>query len=547
MPCMCRMLPTPIQSTMLAKRLLSVFSCVFFTYLFVVGVLSILGIEAIYRHPTPFYCLPKPVFSSLLEPMGLFLFFVGVWLTAWYPHLLLPIGTWKRRIVWGLVFFLVLGLIISFWQNLRHSSEGEGKFFYTIWTSVKMHLAFAFITAIFFFLIKKGFLVFSHNQESLTPKQTFCALVFFYLFVVVFSMSLAGIRGGSEGLTVAYSRQSYEYIGDIGRGLSIRGLFKDYNKMHPFLSMHSKVHPPGPVVVLWLLADLGAGRTPLGLSIATVFFGSLAVFPLYYWVRDVTDAMTAYAACLLYCLSPMAVLFTATSADILFMPFTLTALFLFWRAINGKSLWYAVGAGIVYGIMSILSFSLIGIGSFFGLVGLWKLFSRDSRKHVIRTAALMAFSFLCFHVLLWLWSGFDVFECFRLAKEQFDLDQANIDRLGPRYPSWIWKILNPACWLFFAGIPVTVLCYRFLREAKGQRKSLAWVFLLTFLALDFLYLARGEGERSAMYVLPFLLVPSATQLAFYVRQEGRLQTLAVTLCFMAFQCWFIETLFFTYW
>jgi len=40
--------------------------------------------------------------------------------------------------------------------------------------------------------------------------------------------------------------------------------------------------PAGPIALLWLLSFL-VGRDPLPLSLATMFFGALGVWPLYLW------------------------------------------------------------------------------------------------------------------------------------------------------------------------------------------------------------------------------------------------------------------------
>ena len=368
-----------------------------------------------------------------------------------------------------------------------------------------------------------------------------------YVFLVAFSLVTAMIRSGTAGIVTAYERQTYEYIGDIGRGRSIRGLFRDYVKMHPFLSMHAKVHPPGPIVLLWLLADLGAGRDPLGLSVATVFFGSLAVFPLFAWVRDMLGVRPALTAAMLYSLVPTIVLFTATSADILFMPFTVTTLFLFWRAIHRRSPGYAAAAGLGYGMLSLLSFSLIGLGVFFALAGLWRLRDPAFRSSVVRTAFVMLAVFLAFHLLVRLWSGFDVIECFRVCRNQFFVDQTNLDEWTPRYPAWTWKLLNPLCWLFFVGAPVSLLLFWRLAKPEPASRMLFLTFALTLLALNFLYLARGESERSAMYAIPFAVIPAAHKLDELGKHTHSHGPLCVTFCFLAFQCWVIESWLFTYW
>ena len=162
------------------------------------------------------------------------------------------------------------------------------------------------------------------------------------VFAILFPAALASVREGPSGIVAPYERHRDEYIGDIGKGLSIRGFFRDYIKMHPHLSMHSKVHPPGPAALLWLFSMIVFSQEAFPLAIMTIVFGATALIPLYFWAKDMTGSRVALTACSLYVVVPTIVLFTATSADILFMPFTLTTLFLFWRALHRPSIPYAL-------------------------------------------------------------------------------------------------------------------------------------------------------------------------------------------------------------
>jgi len=307
------------------------------------------------------------------------------------------------------------------------------------------------------------------------------------------------------------------------------------------------------------------------LSIATILFGALSVVPMDWLAKAMLGARAGLIATVLYTLVPSIVLFTATSADITFMPFTLATLFLFWRAIHGLDEGYTlyapgtvlqawqgigspslgvlfgIGAGVLYGILGLISYSLLGIGAFFGLVGLWRLFDARYRWAVIRTAVVMALAALAVHYLVYLWSGYNSIAVFQLSKEQFDTDQANLDLIDPRWPSWAFKIVNPLCWFFFAGIPVSVLAARRMQSMLWREGRLFAVIGLTLLAFDILYLARGEGERSAMYIMPFIVLPAAHMLDEVCAAARSWRPLTVTLAFLGIQCIAIEAILYTYW
>ncbi|MCF6284784.1 MAG: glycosyltransferase family 39 protein [Candidatus Hydrogenedentes bacterium] len=453
-------------------------------YLLIMGVLWLFGLEGIYGHPTPFYALYYPALTSF-SALG-----------------------WQIPCI--IVFFAGLAALRR-WLLPRLASE-----------------------------------------NTFTTKETWHLLLGIFVFSVLFAATVAMIRGGFHGIEQAYDRQAYEYVGDIGKTSSIRQLFAQYTdpRFHQNLSMHAKVHPPGPIALLWLMSYIGMfipTTQAAFLSVATILFSCTALVPLYFWTRLSTNQRTALLACVCYSLIPSIVLFTATSADALFTPFTLATLYCFERAIRQRSVPSALLAGVGYGILIHLKFSLIGMGAYFGLVGLWMLRCPETRRNVIQTAILMTIGLTAVVLGIYWWSGFNIVESFHLAKGQFDLDQMHLDELTPRLPAWTYRILNPACWFFFAGIPVSVLALREFFSSEDKTRALWWIFALMLLVLNLLYLARGEGERSALYLFPFLVIPAAHQLGRALERQGNAKPILATVCFLAFQCWFIETVFYTYW
>ncbi|GMU92936.1 MAG: hypothetical protein AMXMBFR4_19940 [Candidatus Hydrogenedentota bacterium] len=518
-----------------SRRLLEVYLKFAFWYLLLVVVLNSVGFEAIYLHPTPFYALWMPVAPSVFAPAAV--------LALMTAALCAISGFVNIRTISGLLAIVLAALLfdclrlnltvdeclVRGWSATRSSLP-----------AVAMFLVFA--TSAVIWMRRTNWLDAQPATGTIRP-----ILIGLILFSFLYSGAVAVVRDGVDGITAAYSRTGYEYVDDIGRGMSIRGLFRDYVSMHPHLSMHAKVHPPGPIVILWVLSMIVLSREALPLSLATMAVGSLAILPLYAWVRDMLGARVALLCCALFPLVPSITLFTATSADITFMPIVILTLFLFWRALHRKSIAYAVGAGILYAVCSLTSFSLLTLGAFFAFAGLWRLTYPEYRVSVVKTAAVMFTAFLAVHAGVWLWSGFNVIECFRLSSAQFFEDQRNLDLISPRFPSWTFRLLNPLCWIFFAGIPVSILFFLRVLKPDPEAKPLFLVFVLTLIVLTPLYLARGEGERSAMYILPFVLVPAAHMLDQICRNARSVSPAIVTFAFLAYQGWIIEYYLFTYW
>jgi hypothetical protein len=512
-------------------------------YLLLMVVLWVVGLEGIYGHPTPFYALYAPATGSVLGVVLAFLFLVAGRQGLTHGG---RAGRGINRVAVASGVALALGVGASVvWD--RDTGQTVAAYLGELVPRLAWQLPALLMTLLGVVLLRRFILPALEASQPLPPATTKRVLWSILGFSVAFACAVAMIRGGFHGIEQAYERTSYEYIGDIGKTGSIQALFSRYLELHEHLSMHAKVHPPGPIALLWLFSLVLLSTSPLTLSLATVVFSALAVFPLYGWAKRVTDQRAALVACLCYSLVPSVVLFTATSADALFAPFTLSTLYGFERAIRTRSIPAALLAGVGFGVMALLKFSLLGVGAYFGLVGLWMLRRRETWLNVVQTAVLMIVAAGAVLGAVYLWSGYNIYDNFLVAKAQFDLDQAQLDEITPRLPAWTYRILNPFCWFYFAGIPMSVLFLWELFRGDRARRARWVVFALMLLVLNLLYLARGEGERSALYMIPFVIIPAASHLERLGRDTCGHGPLLATLGFLAFQTWFTETFFYTYW
>lgn len=522
-------------------RLAGIYLKTFAVYLLGMYALWAVGFETIYAHPTPFYALFAPAMALPVAAALAALLLLGGRDALVPPR---P-GDRGRHIVLALPIFLVAVAAAVLGPAAEGLAPGEAAL------RLLKQLAWQ-IPALGVFGVGAWRLI-GHvmprlaSPAPLQPAETRRILIGLFAFSIAFACGIAMIRGGLYGIEQAYARSAYEYTGDIGKTRSIQALFAQYLEIHEHLSMHAKVHPPGPIALLWLFSMFLLTSSPLPLSLATVVFSSLAIFPLYGWTKRVTDGRTALVACLCYCLIPSVVLFTATSADALFTPFTLGTLYCFERAIRTRSARFALLAGAGYGAMMLLKFSLIGVGAYFGLVGLWLMRRPETRWNVAQTAALMIAAVGAVLGAVYWWSGYDIYANFLVAKAQFDLDQKHLDELAPRLAAWTYRFWNPACWFYFGGIPLALLFLWELFRGGAERRAPWIVFALALFALNLLYIARGEGERSALYMIPFILMPAASQLVRLNDKSGDQGPLLLTLAFLAYQTWFTETFFYTYW
>ncbi len=553
------------------------------------ALLWLVGVESIYAHPTPFYALYFPAFSTVAAPLAA-LALASALAVVWADRTGNGSASSRLRGLAAATAAAVLALAAA-WRDLALRGLPAGRWLGDAGAEFAFCLAPLLLALCLVHLLHRRDLGGMAAGDGGDASKLWRIALGAALFLFLFACATAMMRGGVEGIARAYHREAYEYIGDIGKTGTIKALFERYLDVRPYLSMHAKVHPPGPVALLWLMSYV-AGRGALALSLATAAAGALAAVPLYGWLRRCFGGRAALAGLVLYVCCPAVVIFTATSADILFTPFTLGTLWLFDRALRDGHAPSALAAGAGFAVMSFLKFSLLGVGVYFALAGLLMLWRARRVAPVALTAALMLGAFLAVHGLVWWWSAFPYIEAFQAAKAQFDEDQFHLDRLTPRYPGWTFRLFfNPAAWFYFAGIPVSLLflggvikavrgTLRFRNDAGGnallspplkgdlggcscgedvlpdtaKRERHAGnsegeivVFALTALALNFLYLARGEGERSALYLFPFLIGPAAWLLAEICRTARSAAPLYATAAFLALQTWLTELYFFTYW
>lgn len=368
----------------------------------------------------------------------------------------------------------------------------------------------------------------------------------------VLHLLVAMMDGGPEAISATFRRWGYEYFGDVPFVLNPIQFLRDYVDLMPHLSMHSRVHPPGPVLVLWFIT-LFTGRDPLAASIGSVAVSNLTIVPLYYFVRRLFDDKAALYSVLLYLFAPTVVIFTATSVDTFFCLFTAGSLCFFAAAMGRESRLSAALAGLSFAFAILMSFNLAILGLFFAVVGVKYLVNGQNRAKTLQCMAIMAGVFVLFYVLAFA-VGYNVFDCFAKASAQLRTDVINQDLYTPRAPYIIWRFGTPIAVLFFAGIPAAGLFALWIRRTISRISPLSTVgdgaayyigFLATLIAFDLLYFGRGEGERAWVFLLPFIIAPASAMLAGRTAKAEAvlLWTLGVTFV----QTFVMEALLFTYW
>lgn len=324
---------------------------------------------------------------------------------------------------------------------------------------------------------------------------------------LAWTWSLALVDGWQRGVAGRLTSPN-EYLTVIGRFHDIPATLRDFT--HHIVSgspapwpAHIAGHPPAATLTFVLLDRIGlSGGGWAGAWCVTV--GSSACVAVLVAVRALADERLARRAAPFLVLAPAAV-WVGASADGYFAAVAAWAVALLAPAVTGRSVAWAAGAGLLYGLTCYLSYGL----TLFALVGaaVLVLGRRRVRARPLVLALLVAGAAVV--PLVFTLAGFDWWEGYRLLVTRY---YQGVGGTRP-YGYWVWA--NLACTVVITGLATAaglrragaVLVHR--RTAPAPEVRLAFLVGATLLALliaDLSGMSKAETERIwlpfAMWLLP---------------------------------------------
>ena len=376
------------------------------------------------------------------------------------------------------------------------------------------------------------------------------------------------------GLLEPYTRTSLEYYGDVPRvnELGLRAFLRDYSKPELFdtLSGHTRTHPPGGVVFLWLFSKI-LGYNLVSASLISIIFTALAVIPIYYLGERLYDKKVARYALLLFLITPNFVMFTGTSMDGPFSVFPILSVYLFYEARARETAPeqklqafrpYSLLTGLALALGMFMTYSTVVIGVFFCVVA---LLERRRFLQYLKVLLFAAAGFIGFYLILFVLTGFRPIEALVAAIKKDEMGMGTGYESLSRYLHL--SFANLFAFLIGVGLPITVVWLRQVISAIAawRRETLLlvqdrydpripWIlrhekldgfvigFLLTLLFFTFSTLFTMEVERIWIFMVPFFVIPVAKYLVD--RSTSDLYWVGGTL---AAQLIVAEVLLYTYW
>ncbi|MCS7253730.1 MAG: hypothetical protein RMK18_05635 [Armatimonadota bacterium] len=401
----------------------------------------------------------------------------------------------------------------------------------------------------------------SHNGFP-KSSQILPAILAFSLTVCIMYMHP---DGPSQVTSLILNPASNSYYQTAVEYQDILNLLADYHEKMPWLISHAKTQAPGPVILHWLfhkifahssfamdVADvalfIGSGinchiaanlfqnfwggwiqpenvAVAFWISLTLCAMGSLAVIPLYHFVRRIVGIEAAIGSVILFPVIPSFSLF-APSVDQLYPAVTLAVFCLAEAAIDSlldrrtasASMWSAfvglvLGIGIFCNMGLVVILLLVTLYVWFRIIAAHENFSKKFRNFSAFFCCMLGAMLLLF-LLFWLLFRFNLLATFLVS----DAFRSELYAGPPARTYWKWLLWSPIDFFLFSGLPLVWLFTEgivkdFIRLKRSRKVEplhcFSAAFLLTFIALDLSGKVRGESGRMWMFLMP-CLIPHAT-------------------------------------
>jgi len=315
---------------------------------------------------------------------------------------------------------------------------------------------------------------------------------------LLLSNLLQGVRHGIDYPTASVGTGGFEYYDDA---ILIKGalwFLARFNDIQFELLEHSRTHPPGPVLLYYVLHHALGSPSVISIAVATLSLG----LALPYLRRGLVLLLGSEppGAVLLYALMPALVIYGIAVVDAVIAALFLATLVEFLDEERRASPWLAA---------LWLTLSLCFTFAALFLVPVLGGFEIVRRRRMARS--LMVFGAAAFLLwLLWFTTGFDWLESFRRASA-IENDKGFLLFANPR--GYLWYRLGAIAeiLIFFTPFMAALAC----RGLGKLRREHPDAFALTWLgpaALGLMLLAGmlkiGEAARVCIFIVPYLLLPA---------------------------------------
>jgi hypothetical protein len=331
------------------------------------------------------------------------------------------------------------------------------------------------------------------------------------LVAFAINASVQMTNGGPAALLQPFEELGYEYYADVPRVESVGQFLHDYVELAPTLGLHPGTHPPGGVLLLYLV-NKAVGGGVVSAVLASIAIGALGSIPAFLIARRLHGPSAAIIAAGLYVVTPNLVIYGATCMDAVFAFFPLVGIYLYVRSLEERPLLFGAMAGLALGLAAMFTYATSVVGMFVAIHGLLHL-ARHRNTRTLWSLGACGVAFVAFFLSLYAATGFNLIAALRHA---IDWDSRLMDKAKATFSRRLTiGVGNMAAFLIMVGLPAATLWLRQLWPAikhglKGD--SLVLAFVLALLICCFSGLFTMEVERIWLFFSPLVVIPAAAWL-----------------------------------
>ncbi len=383
------------------------------------------------------------------------------------------------------------------------------------------------------------FILFLYFREKLENLSTFKFLLSLYIFFILFSVGVAGIREGIFGIYEPFTRTHLEYAGSLPLVNNMHDFLRDYVSLQSRLAEHARTHPPGYIIILYVFQKYFYAKVA-GLAVLIAMLGGLTIFPLYYFLKNFATEEKTRRGLQIFAFLPSFVMMTATSMETTFLFFSLSSIALIyagWR----RGFWLSLLGGIVAAFSFFLNYLFLLLALLF-LILLFIALRQHKisiRDIVIRTI-FAVFGFLIFYAVVYWLTGYFIIENFFVSRKVANIVVGSNFESVPIY--LIYFFMNLVSFGIYLGIPNVKLMLQNFKEFWGRENILYLLGFIMVALFSIIGVFQGEVERIWLFLTPLFILP----LIKVSKDYSNLQ-FSSFLSLLFFQTVFMQILFYTYW
>jgi hypothetical protein len=274
------------------------------------------------------------------------------------------------------------------------------------------------------------------------------------------------------------------------------------------LHLHSATKPPGPILY-WLIFIKLMGVSDQTALVGGLVLGAIATFsiPATYWMLKqlLRDADAAFCGASFLALCPGFVLFFPMF-DPTYILLSTALIGLWCCALRDNQIRYSIFLGIMFAFTCLMTFNVLVIGLFMATL----IFIPRQKFMIIFKHALIALIVAGILLgLMWIFLGYDPIATFHAAWQ----NQHRLLAAHPHdrpYPQTIFFDLTDfAMASGWISVPLVIFYFR----SDSTNRALAILAIAQLIVVAVLALLQTETARVWNFMLPFLMIPIALELA----------------------------------